>query len=81
MYVGLTCPTIEAARIVANTPVSYVLSRNIERSGCLFMALSGRIVDESEQFNIGNELFTFRTIATPDGTVYQLHGLGEGYVT
>lgn len=77
---GLTCPTIGSATIIANTVLAYNFTRNVERSGCLVMGISGSVVGESQPFNIGNELFVFQTIRTPDGTVYQLKSLGEGYI-
>lgn len=79
VYSGLTCPSVEAARIVANTPIAYSLSEHIERSGCLLLSLSGTVIGETNDFNIGNELYRFRTIKTPDGVVYQLEGRGRGF--
>lgn len=80
LLVGLMCPTIEGAHIVANTPVSYMFAEHVERAGCMIVATSGRVVAESPPFGIGNELFSFETIQTPDGPLYRLKSLGPGHL-
>ena len=79
LHFGVTCPTIGSATIIANTVLAYNFQNHLQRSGCLVMGISGNVVAESQPFNIGNELFVFLTIQTPDGTLYQLKSLGEGY--
>lgn len=79
LHFGLTCATTEGANTIANTGVGYALALNIERSGCQFMAVSGNVIAESDPFNIGTNLYSFVTIQTPDGLLYQLKELGEGF--